>query len=120
MKVYCPKCNKELVDLTPNLGRNHSYWCDDCDIDITIIEENKKCLITREIKAGDKFRHFKGNIYEVIAVATHTETLDKLVIYKRVDCEKVFARPYEMFISKVDEDKYPNATQKYRFEKVTE
>ena len=81
MNVYCPNCKKKLVNLTPHLTRNHSYWCDDCDMYITIIEENKKCLITREIKAGDKFRHFKGNIYEVIAVATHTETMDKLVIY---------------------------------------
>ena len=120
MNVYCPKCKKKLVDLTPHLTRNHSYWCDECDLEIEITEQDKKRIITRKIKAGEKYRHFKGNIYEVIAVATHTETLDKLVIYKRVDCEGVFAKPYEMFISKVDEDKYPDATQRYRFEKVTE
>ena len=42
------------------------------------------------------------------------------MIYKRVDCDDVFARPYEMFISKVDKVKYTEATQRYRFEKVTE
>lgn len=118
MKAYCPKCNKELIDLTPHLTGNHSYWCDDCDLVIEITEQDK--IITREVKAGEKYRHFKGNIYEVIAVATHTETLDKFVIYKRVDCDDVFARPYEMFISEVDKVKYPEATQRYRFEKVTE
>lgn len=119
MNVYCPKCKKELVDLTPHL-RKHSYWCGNCDLNIEITEQDKKRVITREVKDGEKYRHFKGNIYEVIAVATHTETLDKFVIYKRVDCERVFARPYEMFISKVDKVKYPEATQRYRFEKVTE
>ena len=46
MKVYCPKCNKELVDLTPHLTRNHSYWCDECDLDIEITEDKKR-IITR-------------------------------------------------------------------------
>lgn len=39
-KVYCMKCGKELIKL--NFSKHyHEFWCDDCDIDITI-RENKK------------------------------------------------------------------------------
>ena len=70
----------------------------------------------REIKAGMKVRHFKGFISEIIAVAMHTETEEELVIYKHIDEEQVYARPLSMFNSLVDKKKYPNVTQKYRFE----
>jgi hypothetical protein len=70
----------------------------------------------REIKAGMKVRHFKGFISEIIAVAMHTETEEELVIYKHIDEEQVYARPLSMFNSLVDKEKYPNVTQKYRFE----
>lgn len=70
----------------------------------------------REIKAGMKVRHFKGFISEVIAVAMHTETEEKLVIYKHINEEQIYARPLSMFNSLVDKEKYPNVTQKYRFE----
>lgn len=73
----------------------------------------------RVVKAGERYRHFKGNIYEVIAIAIHTETEEKFVIYKNVNLEKVCARPYDMFISEVDHEKYPDVTQKYRFEKIS-
>lgn len=85
------------------------------DSDYRLEDEN-----SREVKVGEKYRHFKiGKIVEVIAVATHTESPDsKLVIYKHND--EVWARPLEMFISKVDKVKYPDATQEYRFELVKE
>lgn len=70
----------------------------------------------REIKAGMKVRHFKGFISEVIAVAMHTETEEKLVIYKHINEEQVYARPLSMFNSFVDREKYPDVKQKYRFE----
>lgn len=70
----------------------------------------------REIKAGMKVRHFKGFISEIIAVAMHTETEEELVIYKHIDEEQVYARPLSMFNSLMDKEKYPNVTQKYRFE----
>lgn len=44
MNVYCPKCKKKLVDLTPHLTRNHSYRCDDCDLDIEITEDKKRII----------------------------------------------------------------------------
>lgn len=72
-----------------------------------------------EVLAGRYYRHFKGNLYQVIGVATHTETEEKMVVYQAQYGErKLFVRPYEMFIEEVDRQKYPEATQQYRFELV--
>ena len=66
-----------------------------------------------EVKIG-KYRHFKGRIYEVIAIAKHSETLEEMVVYKHDN--DIWVRPYSMFIEKVDKEKYPNISQEYRFE----
>ena len=70
----------------------------------------------RTPKKGEIYKHFKGNLYEVLAIAKHTETMEDMVVYMEVDGEKSYARPLEMFISKVDKEKYPNVTQEFRFE----
>ena len=70
------------------------------------------------IKAGDKYRHFKGTIYEIVTLAKHSETLEDLVIYKHG--ENIWARPVSMFLSDEDMSHRPdNVTgQNKRFEKV--
>lgn len=68
-------------------------------------------------KAGQKYKHFKiGKIVTVIGISRHTETEEVSIVYNYEG--NIWNRPLEMFMSEVDRRKYPNVSQKYRFELV--
>ena len=79
----------------------------------------------REIKINGIYKHFKGHIYKVISIGYDSENYDennpdnsRLVVYENIENKQVWIRPYDMFNSLVDKEKYPDVDQTYRFEKI--
>lgn len=91
------------------------------DYDCTSLNDEEMELYERlqqlNSHIGKLGRHFKGKCYLIMDRVMHTETGEDLVIYKAMYGDyKKFARPIDMFLSRVDTEKYPEATQKYRME----
>ena len=69
-------------------------------------------------KRGEIYRHFKGNLYEIVIIARDSETLEEKVVYKSVETDSAYVRSLSMFMEPVNRAKYPNVEQTYRFELV--
>ena len=66
----------------------------------------------RELKIKGIYKHYKGDLYLVEDVAYHSETQEKLVVYRALYGDnRLWVRPYEMFLEEVNKN-----DQKYRFE----
>ncbi len=71
----------------------------------------------RKLELNRPYKHFKGKIYYVHFLTENTETGEKEVVYQALYPPYIMSsRPYDMFMSEVDKEKYPNVEQKYRFE----
>lgn len=90
------------------------------------------------LKPGDIVKHFKRELvrdistnpmdclYIIDSIGTHTETGEKLVVYRALYRNDTFGvdyntyvRPYDIFMSEIDHEKYPDIQQRYRFERFT-
>lgn len=74
------------------------------------------------VNIGKVYRHFKGNYYFVENVAYHSETQERMVVYKplynREDSKTLWVRPEKMFLEEIPQ-RFDNITgQKHRFELV--
>lgn len=72
----------------------------------------------RKLVLNGKYRHFKGHIYEIVCVAKSAEDTSEMVVYKNVDTGEIWVRDKKEFLSPVDHKKYPEVSQKYRFELI--
>lgn len=118
---HCDNCTDDLMRVAADRLENQEAKILDLESRIKYLFE--RSTVCREECNGRQlyvgtYRHFKGRDYLVIGTALHTETNETLVLYKECfDGQKIFARPLEMFLSEVDQVKYPDAIQKYRFER---
>lgn len=97
----------------------NSFNCDMAHLE-KYFDSNLPADASRTVEIGKKYRHFKeGKIVEVLAISRNTERVNDVTVVYRCEDGRVWNRPYDMFISEVDHKKYPNANQKYRFEKIS-
>ena len=125
LAVLAAKFDDEIMErITTVLGEWYQFDTDAQFVDAKTPEfdASYEACDDREIAAGKVYRHFKGNYYQVLYLATDTESERTMVIYRSLNpiLDTVFCRPLLSFISEVDHDKYPEYPQHWRFERVVD
>ncbi len=73
----------------------------------------------KDPEPNEIYRHFKGNCYQVLCVATDSENGQRMVVYQALYAPYgIYVRPLDMFMSETDRVKYPDAKEKYRFTRI--
>ncbi len=76
-------------------------------------------MTQKTVNAGEFYKHFKGQLYQVRALAENSEDNTPMVVYQAMYAPfKIWVRPLSMFLEKLDKEKYPDAAQEYRFERI--
>lgn len=76
-------------------------------------------MTQKTVNAGEFYKHFKGQLYQVRALAENSEDNTPMVVYQAMYTPfKIWVRPLSMFLEKLDKEKYPDAAQEYRFERI--
>ena len=121
-KRYYGGC--QCVDIVENIARERCkqlFGCDHANVQPHSGSSANIAVYFALLKPGDTVRHFKGNLYQVLYFARDSETREDVVVYRALYGEHgVWVRPKAMFMSEVDREKYPDAAQTYRFERVGE
>lgn len=64
--------------------------------------EIEKGSMSSEVQPGQYYRHYKGNVYEVLGIGIHTETEESLVIYRPREGGQTWVRPLKLFFEEVE------------------
>jgi hypothetical protein len=119
--MWTQHLHEEVVDIG-EWKDEHPLNYDNCDLAECekYFKKEPSVKSDREPKVGEVYKHFKtGNEVKVVAISQDTEYPGTFyIVYEYLKDGSIWSRPYDMFCSEVDRKKYPNATQKYRFELV--
>lgn len=82
-----------------------------------IVQHFKRETLDEESRKSNKY------LYRIVGIGQHTETKEQCVVYQALYSDPkadiffgLYIRPYDMFMSEVDHEKYPDIKQKYKFE----
>lgn len=98
----------------------HKKNCDMAEYERLFIDNKPVNFDKDKVIVGRVYKHFKGNKVLVLAISRNTERINDVSVVYECEDGRIWNRPYNMFVSKVDKKKYPNAKQEYRFELTDE